>query len=105
MTRGTTAAETLRLLGLARRAGALAPGTQRAREALRAGTAKLVLLAGDASELQRRKVEGIAEKRGVPRVALADRVALGAAVGKPPLSAVVVTDAGFAERLLQGLGK
>jgi ribosomal protein L7Ae-like RNA K-turn-binding protein len=103
MPRETTAAEALRLLGLARRAGAVAVGTQRVREALRAGRAKLVLVAGDAAQPQRKKVEGIAVKRGVPRVIVADRIALGAAVGEPPLSAVAVTEAGFAQRLLQYL--
>jgi ribosomal protein L7Ae-like RNA K-turn-binding protein len=105
MSRGTTAADAaLHLLGLARRAGAVAAGTQRTREALRAGLAKLVLVAGDAAEPQRRKVEVIASRRGVPRVVVADRVGLGSAVGEPPLSAVAVTEAGFAQRLLQLVG-
>lgn len=104
MTRETRAAEALQLLGLARRAAAVATGTERTRQALRAGVAKLVLVAGDASPLQLKKVEGIATRKGIPTVVLGDRVVLGAAVGEPPLSAVAVTDAGFAHRLLERLG-
>lgn len=105
MTVETTTAEALRLLGLARRAGAVAAGTQRAREAVRSDRAKLLLVAGDAAELQRQKVERIALKKGVPKVIVADRVALGAAVGGPPLSAIAVTEAGFAQRLMERLGE
>jgi ribosomal protein L7Ae-like RNA K-turn-binding protein len=103
MSRETAAADALSFLGLARRAGAVATGTERARQALRAGVAKLVLVAEDASAVQLKKVEGIAEKRGIPRVALGDRVALGGAVGEPPLSAIAVTDATFAQGLLERL--
>jgi len=65
--------------------------------------AKLVLVAGDASPVQLKKVEGIASQKGIPTVVLGDRGVLGAAVGEPPLSAVAVTDAGFAHRLIERL--
>jgi ribosomal protein L7Ae-like RNA K-turn-binding protein len=105
MSTETGDADALQFLGLARRAGSVAAGTDRTRQALRNGLAKLVLVAGDASAVQLKKVEGIAEKRGIPRVVLGDRVGLGRAVGEAPLSAIAVTDAGFANGLLQRLGK
>lgn len=98
-----TAAEALGLLGLARRAGGVAAGTQRAREALRSGHARLVLVAEDASRVQLRKIEGVMHSKRVPRVVLGNRVVLGAAVGEPPLSAVAVTDPRFSEQLLRRL--
>lgn len=94
----------LRLLGLAARAGAVVPGTERAREAVRAGEAKLVLVAVDASDNSRDKILPLLRVRGVPHLVRFDRAALGAAVGRGPLSAVAVTGAPLAERLKTILG-
>ena len=41
----------MQLLGLARRAGAVAPGTEAVRQAIRGGHARLVLFAADASQV------------------------------------------------------
>jgi ribosomal protein L7Ae-like RNA K-turn-binding protein len=101
---GGVADAALRLLGLARRAGAVEPGTERARNALRSGTAKLVLVAEDASAVQLKKIEGLLLRESVPRAVLGSRAVLGAAVGTGPLSAVAVTERGFAEQLLRRLG-
>ncbi|HUF76920.1 MAG TPA: ribosomal L7Ae/L30e/S12e/Gadd45 family protein [Longimicrobiales bacterium] len=92
------------LLGLARRAGAIVPGTAAVRDSVRSGEAKLVLLAGDASVAQLDKVRRILEKRSVPQVSLGDRAALGAAVGTGPISAVAVTSTPLAGRMLTELG-
>ena len=92
--------EALQLLGLARRAGAVVAGVGRSREAVRAGRAALVLVAADASDGQRSKIERISRARTIPLAVLADRTELGAAVGEPPLSALVVLDAGFGHRIL-----
>ena len=97
------ASDVLKLLGLAMRAGAVAMGTERARQALRSSTAKLVLVAHDASPAQLKKIEGIIRRAAVPTAVLGDRVDLGAAVGGPPLSAVAVTDARFAKEMLRRL--
>jgi ribosomal protein L7Ae-like RNA K-turn-binding protein len=63
----------------------------------------LVLVAGDASPVQRRKLDGLIRREAVPQVVIGDRTALGRAVGAPPLSAVAVTDARFAEQMLRRL--
>src|SRR5262245_5575286 len=97
--------DVLKLLGLARRAGAVAAGTQRARQALESNAARLVLIASDASPVQVKKIEGIIRRAAVPRVVLGDRVTLGAAVGQPPLSAVAVTDARLADEMLRRLAE
>lgn len=96
-------AEAFRLLGLARRAGAVAPGTDAARRAVRQGEARLVLMAGDASRVQQDKIRRLVENRSIPRAVLGDRATLGAAVGAGSVSAVAVTAAGFAEEIRRRL--
>lgn len=89
----------LRLLGLAARAGAILPGTERVREAARSGEARYVVVAADASDNTRDKLLPMLEARGVPHVLAYDRFSLGDAVGRGPLGAVAVADVSFAERL------
>jgi ribosomal protein L7Ae-like RNA K-turn-binding protein len=64
----------------------------------------LVLLAGDASPAQLKKIDRTLADRPVPRARLGDRNTLGAAVGLAPLSAVAVTSAPLAEQVLAELG-
>jgi ribosomal protein L7Ae-like RNA K-turn-binding protein len=92
----------LRLLGLAARAGAILPGTERVRHAAGAGPVPFVIVAGDASANSRDKLVPLLRARGVEHVIAFDRDRLGAAVGKAPLSAVAVTSVPLA-RQLQGL--
>ena len=95
----TKTPEDLSFLGLANRAGAVERGTEAARQAVRRGEAYLVLIARDSSEQQKRKVLKPLEGQGVPFLEIADREALGAAVGRGSLTAVAVTDASFASEL------
>jgi ribosomal protein L7Ae-like RNA K-turn-binding protein len=88
-----------RLLGLARRAGVVAPGTEAVRRAIREGEAQLILMATDASGVQLEKIKTTLRDRAIPQAFLGDRDALGAAVGTAPLSALAVTNVGLAERL------
>lgn len=90
----------LGLLGLARRAGRAAIGTRAVEEAGREGRLAAVVFATDATENARRRVCGRLSGGTVPCVELADRVRLGAAVGKGPVAVVGLTDTGFADRLL-----
>jgi ribosomal protein L7Ae-like RNA K-turn-binding protein len=100
---GSRRAEALQLLGLARRAGAVAPGTDQARRAVRRGEARLILMAGDASSVQLDKIRSALRNRPIPQGFLGDRATLGAAVGRGPISALAVTSASLAERLRQRL--
>jgi ribosomal protein L7Ae-like RNA K-turn-binding protein len=90
----------LSMLGMATRAGAVVPGTDRVREAARAGTLRLAVMAADASENSRGKLLPLLEARGLSHVIRYERSELGAAVGRGPLSAVGVTDGALAARLL-----
>ena len=104
MTRSRGVEDALQLLGLARRAGSVAPGTDAARRAVRAGEARLILMAGDASSVQLDKIRSVLKNRPIPRGTLGDRAMLGAAVGRGPVSAVAVTADSFAEQLSAKLG-
>ena len=88
------------LLGLARRAGGVAPGTEAVRQAIRDDKARLVLLAADASSAQIGKVRRtLAGRPDVPHAVVGDRGALGAALGLAPVTAVAVTNAAIAEQM------
>ena len=88
------------LLGLAKRAGMLEHGTESTRRAVMDGRARLVVLARDAAEGQRDKVMKLVRHRATPNATLGTRRELGKAVGTAPVSAVAVTDKGFARRLV-----
>ncbi|HSJ25016.1 MAG TPA: ribosomal L7Ae/L30e/S12e/Gadd45 family protein [Longimicrobiales bacterium] len=89
----------LALLGMAARAGAVVPGTERVREAARSGTLVFALVADDASDNSRGKLVPLLEARNIPFARQFARVELGAAIGRAPLSAVGVVDRPLADRL------
>ena len=95
----------LALLGLAARAGAVVPGTERVRAAASAGTLGYVVVAADASANAQDKLLPLLERRAVPHVVRYERAALGGAVGKAGLSAVGVVDRGFAAKLEKLIGR
>lgn len=93
-------AEALAMLGLAMRAGAVARGTDATRRAIQDGSASLVLLARDASEIQQQKVLRLLEHRETPQASVGSRADLGAAIGSAPVSAIAITGESFAEQVL-----
>ena len=94
--------EMLRFLGLMRRAGKLSVGEEGTGQAARAGKAKLILLAHDASDNARDRAEGFARRSGAALVRLhADKAALASALGVAGGSMAAVCDAGFARALLE----
>lgn len=89
----------LELLGLAARAGGLVTGTDAVRRAVRDGLVFRVLLAEDAAPGQQGKLVPLLDARRVPFHTLCTRVALGAAVGRGPVSAIGITNQSFARRV------
>jgi ribosomal protein L7Ae-like RNA K-turn-binding protein len=89
----------LRMLGLANRAGAVLPGTDRVREAARAGSLEFVLVASDSSDNSRDKLVPLLDSRRIPYAVVFDRDALGGAVGRAPLSALGITEKKLADRV------
>lgn len=89
----------LNLLGLAARAGRVVAGTDGVRKGVRESEAKFVLLAVDASPTQHAKLTPLLEARSIRYQQLFTRAQLGTAIGRPPVSAVGLTDAGFARQV------
>ncbi|HSJ09144.1 MAG TPA: ribosomal L7Ae/L30e/S12e/Gadd45 family protein [Longimicrobiales bacterium] len=87
------------MLGMAARAGAVVPGTERVRLAARSGELRFAVIAADVSENSLDKLLPTLAARGISHVVRYDRGELGAAVGRGPLSAVGVLDAKLADRL------
>jgi ribosomal protein L7Ae-like RNA K-turn-binding protein len=91
----------LDLLGLAARARALVHGTDATRRSVRDGEIAAVLLAGDTSPTQSKKLVPLLEARGVPYAVCLTRGGMGAALGRGDVSAVGITDRNFARRALE----
>src|SRR5881628_687580 len=90
----------VRLLGLGVRAGGVVLGVTGIRAKLQRDGLSCVVLAADASPRTRDKVERLARARGVPIVQGPVALELGAGLGRPPLQAVGVRDAGLARGLV-----
>lgn len=92
----------LGFIGLARKAGKLAVGADLTVEAVRAGRARLVLLAADAAENTRKRVcDKCAHYKAACVETAYTRETLGRAVGAGSLSCAAFLDAGFAEAYRQ----
>lgn len=94
----------LGLLGLMRRAGAIAIGMDNTSDAVRAGKARLLLLSRDAADHARRKAENLSNGRSVLTVELPySREELADSLGVSGCAAAAVTDLGFANALMKEL--
>jgi ribosomal protein L7Ae-like RNA K-turn-binding protein len=89
----------LDLLGFGARAGSLVTGTHGVRAAAREGGVHLVLLAVDTADGQRGKLVPLLEARRIPYEIVFTRDELGAAIGRPPVSAVGLTHPAMATRV------
>ncbi|THF81225.1 L7Ae/L30e/S12e/Gadd45 family ribosomal protein [Cohnella fermenti] len=97
-----TTNKALSRLGLAMRAGKLVSGEEIVLKAIRSGEARLVLLAGDASDNTKKKVADKCESYKVELLIGFTRFELGGAVGKPERVLFAVTDKGFADMIRSG---
>ena len=93
------------MLGLAARAGAVIPGTERVREAARSGKLHFALVASDLSDNSRDKLLPLLDARQIPYAIVSDRDALGGAVGRAPLSALGITERKLASRVREIIGE
>lgn len=93
------------LLGLARRAGRVAVGTEACRKAMSAGRVRLVLVASDAGGDTARRFECLSRRYGCRWRQWGEKGRLGAAVGGTVYAVVGITDESFArgiEKALRG---
>jgi ribosomal protein L7Ae-like RNA K-turn-binding protein len=86
-------------LGLAMRAGKLVTGDESVLKSVRAGGAKLVVMATDASANMQKKYRDKCGSYQVPLLEFGSRAELGASIGKEERVLIAVTDAGFARML------
>ncbi len=98
----------LAALGLAQKAGKLASGDTAVQTAVKAGKAKLLLVAADAAKNSRKNMFNMAASFAVPVYGCLGRRSLGGAIGKAERTAVAVLDKGFAvmiEKEVKGIGE
>ena len=94
----------LNLLGLMRKANALAIGETDSGAAARSGQAKLLLLASDASDNAVSRAEGFVYAKNIPLiVAPFTKEEISAKVGKSGCSMAAVCDTGFADAFMKEL--
>ena len=92
----------LELIGIGRRAGDLELGMDAVTRLLETAPAGVVVvIASDASDRTRKKVESVAERAGVPRVVslVHDKATLGARLGRDTLSVVAMRRSKLSARL------
>lgn len=96
--------KTLNLLGLMRKANAIAVGETNTGGAVRAGKAKLLLLAADASDNARSRARGFTHGRDIVTVTLPfTKDEIAAHVGVSGCAMAAITDIGFANAFMKSL--
>ena len=90
-------------LGFAARAGKAPSGEFQTENAVKQRKAKVVILAKDASDNTKKQFLNMCAGAGIPCVQLADKEALGYAIGKDFRSSCAITDSSLAEAFLKGL--
>ena len=96
--------KTLNLLGLMRKANAIAVGETNTGGAVRAGKAKLLLLAADASDNARSRARGFTHGRDIVTVTLPfTKDEIAAHVGVSGCAMAAITDIGFANAVMKSL--
>ena len=96
--------KTLNLLGLMRKANAIAVGETNTGGAVKAGKAKLLLLAADASDNARSRARGFTHGRDVVTVTLPfTKDEIAAHVGVSSCAMAAITDIGFANAFMKSL--
>ncbi len=93
----------LSMLGLATRSGNVASGGFATEQAIKRGKARLVIVAGDASDNTKKKFRNMCDFYRTPCVCYSDREALGHAMGKEDRACLAVTDEGLANSIRKHL--
>lgn len=90
-------------LGLAMKSGNVASGEFLTEEAIRSGRAKLVIVAGDASNNTKKNFRDSCKYYKVPLAIVEDKITLGKAIGKEFRASLAVLDQGFASSISKNL--
>ncbi len=89
----------LSLLGLATKAGKAVSGEFAVEQAIKDGKARLVILAGDASENTVKHFTDMCNYRSIPLVRYGTRESIGKCMGKQFRANAALTDEGFSSKL------
>lgn len=89
------------MLSLAMKAGALKAGEGRAQDAIRGGSASMIILSQDASANTEKKFSDMGNFRSLPVISVSDRYALGRAIGKKFAVVIAVCDRGFSDNIMK----
>ena len=93
----------LGMIGLCARAGSLVYGAAPAKDAMKHGKGKLLILASDAGSATVRSITHLCDTYGVPCRSYSDKFSLGRATGKTEKAVLLVTDPNMATALLKRL--
>ena len=94
----------LNYLGLAKKAGMLEIGEENTGAAIRWGKARFVLLASDASDNAKRRLDGFLYEKDIPMLRVPfTKEEISAETGKNGCSMAAFTDVGFAHSFAQAL--
>lgn len=91
-------------LGLAKRAGKLAPGDHQVRAALAGGRVKLVVIAEDAGPAVYRRYHLWLQDLGIPLIRQGTKTELGHAIGVGPHAVLAILDANMAKAIVDRVG-
>lgn len=90
---------TLAMVGLATKAGKTKSGEFQTENAVKDGTAQLVIVAADASENTKKKFQNMCDFYKVPIYFYGDKDTLGHAMGKEFRASLAILDEGFAKEI------
>lgn len=93
-----------RMIGMATRAGRTTTGTEAGIKAISHGKAFLVILAEDTADNTREQLTRAAERNQVRLAGFGSKEELGRWTGHPERAVVVLTDQGFAARIMELMG-
>lgn len=91
----------LSMMGLAAKSGNIASGEFSTEKAVKEKKARLVIVAGDASENTQKSFRDMCAFYKVPILVCADKETLGHAIGKMFRASAAVTEEGFAKAILK----
>ena len=91
----------LQYISIAAKAGKVFGGEMQTESRIRSESAKIVIVAEDASDNTKNRIIKLAEHSGIPVVTVPDRESLGQASGRDFRSSVVITDRGLADAILR----
>ena len=89
------------MIGLATRAGAVTSGEFSVDKAIKAGKARLVIIADDASDRTKKGFKDSCSFYGVPLAIYKHKETLGHSMGKQFRASLAILDTGFADSLLK----